>query len=166
MGIRSLGQSGKRALRIYGPKKTVNMGAVALAQRLLQARPDLAQHRFKLGSDLGQLLNFTVAHGPFTGLRLAVDSWWSAGDRGSMMLGMYEREVLETLDGWRGLADVFVDVGAADGYYAVGCLRAGIVGRAICYEISPDEQAVTPVRQKRTVLLTPSRFRGRPVLTS
>jgi hypothetical protein len=80
---------------------------------------------------------------------LASDSWWSAGDRGSMMLGMYESEVLEVLHGWKGHADVFIDVGAADGYYAIGCVKSGIVEHAICYEISPSGQQVI-ARQAET----------------
>jgi len=112
------------------------------AFKVLQARTDFTQQRYRLSESLAAELNYTVRYGPFSGLRLNRDSWWSAADRGAMLLGMYEREVLERLAVLLVGKRYFVDVGAADGYYAVGALVAGLVKHAYCYEMSTDSQDV------------------------
>jgi hypothetical protein len=55
-----------------------------------------------------------------------------------MMLGLYEQEVLASLVDAPDRFRVFVDVGAADGYYAVGLLYNGRVDRSIAFEIIPE----------------------------
>lgn len=68
---------------------------------------------------------------------MAPDSRWSAADRGSMLLGLYEQEVLAALDRASRDRKVLIDVGAADGYYVVGALRSGLFDRAVCFEMDP-----------------------------
>lgn len=55
-----------------------------------------------------------------------------------MMLGLYEQEVLANLVGAPDRFRVFVDVGAADGYYAVGLLHSGKVDLSIAFEVIPE----------------------------
>ena len=117
-----------------------------IGQRLFKARPDLVQHRYRLGQQLSEALNGTVAYGPFTGTRLALMNHWSAADRGGMLLGMYEKEILEQLEILSRGREVLIDVGAADGYYAVGSLASGMFESAICFEVNPDGQEM--IRQQ------------------
>ena len=64
------------------------------------------------------------------------DTNWGEGDRAAMLLGIYEMEVAASLadvpEGYR----IFVDIGAADGYYSVGLLHSDKFDRAICFEIN------------------------------
>jgi hypothetical protein len=57
-----------------------------------------------------------------------------------MLLGIYEREVLEALENASHGRRIFIDIGAADGYYAVGGLAANMFDQATCFEISPAGQ--------------------------
>jgi hypothetical protein len=112
-----------------------------LAFNILGATTDFTQQRYRLSEALALASNFTVQYGPFAGMRFAQESWWSAADRGSMILGMYEQEVLKVLDDNHHGRDILVDVGAADGYYAIGCLKAGWVRHAYCFELSEHGRA-------------------------
>src|SRR5580658_8922647 len=62
-------------------------------------------------------------------------------EQGVIILGLYEQEVLENLVGAPARYRVFVDVGAADGYYAVGLLFSGRVERSVAFETIPEFRA-------------------------
>jgi hypothetical protein len=83
----------------------------------------------------------TVAHGPFAGQKLTPGAWWGAKDRASMLLGLYEREVLDVIVARPARHNLFIDIGAADGYYVVGALKCAGFAHAIAYEISAKGQA-------------------------
>jgi hypothetical protein len=101
-----------------------------------------ARHQRDLGDDLGfpRLADQFVAvhgdrvlHGPFTGLR-----YWRGGDAPvAKLLGTYESEISPWFTDV--LADpppLFVDIGAADGYYAVGVKVASPETEVVAFEIS------------------------------
>jgi hypothetical protein len=80
-----------------------------------------------------------------------------------MILGLYEQEVLTNLVEAPTRYRVFVDVGAADGYYAVGLLHSGRVDRSVAFETIPECRtaiarlaAANGVADKITVLGTAS----------
>jgi hypothetical protein len=80
-----------------------------------------------------------------------------------MVLGLYEQEVLDNLMKAPDHFRVFVDVGAADGYYAVGLLHSGKVDRSVAFEARPEGQtaitllaAQNGVSDKITILGTAS----------
>jgi len=100
-------------------KETLRKGKTFVGQRYLGAQPDLVQHRYMLSDRLAAQMSYTVAHGPFRGLKLSQERWWSAADRGSMLLGIYEGEVLAAIGSLARGRTTLVDIGAADGYYAV-----------------------------------------------
>ena len=77
-----------------------------------------------------------VAHGPFKGMQLSRQAWWGTKDASSKLLGVYERQVQEQLEAFASTASVLIDIGAADGYMAIGAVRSGLYARAICFEIS------------------------------
>ena len=130
------------SLREQGLKATLRSVSMYVGQTVFDAQPDLVQHRYHLGQKLSDLLDSTIAYGPFAGTRLASMNHWSAADRGSMLLGMYEKEVLAELVRLSDERDVLVDVGAADGYYAIGSLMGGLVDHALCFELDPDGQGM------------------------
>lgn len=130
------------SVKTGGLRQTGRRGVMWFGQRVLGVRPDITQHRYVLSERICQEFDFTVRYGPLAGLRLNPESWWSAADRGAMILGLYEMQVLQELaefcDGTRPL----VDVGAADGYYAIGAVRAGLAPRALCFEATSEGQDV------------------------
>jgi len=52
-----------------------------------------------------------------------------------MILGLYERQVLDELTMLCDGAKPLIDVGAADGYYAIGAVHSGLAPRAARFEL-------------------------------
>lgn len=102
------------------------------------------RRRDQLSQQIDHLFNSKIAYGPFAGLQLPVNSKWSTSDRGSIILGLYEKEVLDYLESTKAI-DLFINIGAADGYYAAGVVFSGIAQRAIAYEI--DLEAHETIRE-------------------
>lgn len=110
--------------------------------RLLQKPQRWASSRRRgIGGELGAALGYRVAHGPFAGVRLSEESLWGA-DVAAMLLGLYEQEVVARIANRRKPWDLFINVGAADGFYAVGCLTSGIAMRCIAFESDPRAQEI------------------------
>jgi hypothetical protein len=98
------------------------------------------RHQLRLHAASGQLdsaKRFVEVHGPevrrgpFRGMRYEVDRVVAV----QKLIGAYERELHDWLE--RALArrpDRFVDIGAADGYYAIGIARRGV--RVEAFEMS------------------------------
>jgi hypothetical protein len=105
-------------------------------------RSAVVLRQIELSRQLNDELKSTVQHGPFKGLKLPKDIWWGKTDRGSMLLGMYEEEILTQLTRLPTRYNRFINVGAADGYYGVGVLVANMFRGADCFEISKDARAV------------------------
>lgn len=59
---------------------------------------------------------------------------WGVSDRGSQLLGLYEKEVVALVAQEGGKDRVFVDIGAAEGYFAAGVLLNKYFGKVICFE--------------------------------
>lgn len=97
----------------------------------------VAKRRERLSREIFTKLKGRVAYGPFEGLELDPVPGWGQSDLASMLLGCYEMEVVEALHADEfGARSHFVDIGAADGYYAVGCLRNGRFKTADCFELT------------------------------
>jgi hypothetical protein len=80
----------------------------------------------------------TVLHGPFAGMRYAPRAIGRVHDLTAKLLGAYEEELREVI-----AAEIarrprtFVDVGAADGYYAVGFALAADPAEVHAYDADP-----------------------------
>jgi len=93
------------------------------------------QRQERISFEVYNLLGGRVRYGPFKGLKLNRDTWWGRLDLGSMCLGLYEKELLNFIDRISpNQFSCFIDIGAADGYYACGLLSSGKVQKAICFE--------------------------------
>ena len=104
-------------------------------QRELWRGETIRQRQKRISLELFNMLNGTVKYGPFKGLRLTHDPWWGQLDLGSQCLGLYEKEILKFIEDIDdGQFTNFIDIGAADGYYAVGILSTGKIQRSICFE--------------------------------
>jgi len=97
------------------------------------------ERRVELATIIDKKHNSTIQYGPFQGMLLSQGGWGKT-DRASMIYGFYEQEVLESLTSNKGKYKTLIDVGAADGYYAIGVLISGTFEKAICYEMSKEGQ--------------------------
>lgn len=149
MSIRYLMSSTVREMRTRGVRSTLDMVRTYVGSRYFPVPADETARRFRLGQRLSQQLGHTVTYGPFTGLLLSDTSWWGAADRGSMLLGVYEQEVLESIVSLSQERKIFVDLGAADGYYAVGAVFSGLFEHAIAFEMSEEGQSAIAQNARR-----------------
>jgi len=89
-----------------------------------------------LSNKIQQRLNGTVSYGPFKGLKFSNESSWIPGNRGNMLLGLYEREIAELIEIESKKFRYLIDVGAADGYFGLGALQSNLFEYAYCFESS------------------------------
>ena len=100
----------------------------------------VGKFRQEVWSIISKEHNHKVAYGPFKGMSLPKKVWWG-DDRISQTLGIYEEHVLSQLiDKSQQGATKFIDVGAADGYFAIGLIYSKIYQKCIAFEISKEGQ--------------------------
>lgn len=75
--------------------------------------------------------------GPLRGFKLPGNVVWGA-DTGNQLFGLYEQQLFDVLCGSPGA--IFLDLGAANGYWACGLVKAGFVTRSYAFEISEEAQ--------------------------
>ena len=107
-------------------------------------RPNhVLRRRVQLGQLLAVEFDNQVRYGPFRGLKLPERTRWGAGgDVGSMLLGLYEQELLQALQALPGTRSVLVDLGAANGYFGLGVLVNRLFEYSYCYERSPASREI------------------------
>jgi len=97
------------------------------------------ERRARISDEIYELSDGRIKYGQFKGLKLQKKTWWGGSDLGSMCLGLYEKEILNLLSSEIFLErNIFIDIGAADGYYAIGMLHANLADSAICYELTQE----------------------------
>ena len=106
-----------------------------LDEREQWRKETIRERQERISLEVFDLLDGVVKYGPFKGLKLDKDTWWGKLDLGSQCLGLYEKEILDQI----GSIDsnkyqTFIDIGAADGYYAIGMLTSRIAKKTICFE--------------------------------
>jgi len=95
--------------------------------------------REMLGARLLAESNRRVLNGFFQGMKLGKLTW-GARDAGPMILGTYEYEVQSTIMNSPSNYKILIDIGAADGFYAIGCLLNQRFEKAICFESNPKSR--------------------------
>ena len=101
-----------------------------------QPLPCVEKRRIKLSKILYQSFDGTVRYGPLKGLKLDSNPRWSNRDYASMLLGLYEKEILDSIITVPTTHRTFIDLGAADGYYSIGVLINDLFDFSYCYEIT------------------------------
>lgn len=115
---------------------------LAMANFIAEQHPEIllamAQKlRIHLAKSVADFHGNRVARGPLKGLLLDADLHWGEGsDRGAMILGLYEQEILNLLTEVPAKYRTFIDLGAADGYYGVGVLINNQFDKSYCYEMT------------------------------
>jgi|TARA_B110000305_G_C19442065_1_gene642486 predicted RNA methylase len=95
-----------------------------------------------LSKGLYKKLDGNVAYGFFEGMKLPYSMSWGAPDQASMLVGLYEKEVLDVISSAPDHCTKLIDLGAADGYYAIGTTFKGKFKEAICYEMSEQRREI------------------------
>lgn len=76
-----------------------------------------------------------VQRGPYAGMALNGDANVSRGSLGLKILGLYEHPVVDFIASQKSFGDL-INLGAADGYMALGPLYAKLCKRSICFELT------------------------------
>lgn len=103
----------------------------------------LLLHRAEITAFLLQTQGHKVLSGPFRGMALLDDAVWSDGDIAPKLIGTYEEELHNVII--KAIArnvDVVVNIGCAEGFYAVGLARLLPNARVFAFDVNPKAQAI------------------------
>lgn len=115
---------------------------VTLDEREEWALETVRQRHARISHEVFAACGGKVKYGPFKGMALSDETWWGSYDLGAQCLGIYEYEILLELSSLLQNQDrMFIDIGAADGYYAVGALFSGLCKEVVCFEQSGEGRA-------------------------
>ena len=112
----------------------------ALHQILMHAAQE---RRAEINEEILRVAGPVVATGPFKGARLPVDSSWGEGDFTPKILGCYEEELHGAVE--RAIARKpvrVVNIGCAEGYYAVGLARRLPDAHVYAFDLDPKAQDI------------------------
>jgi len=123
----------------HGLKNSIAIGKNLLVRKILWKI--LEKHfvtisgvrREMLGQRLLEETERIVKNGYFKGMKLGRLTW-GARDAGPMILGTYEHQVQSKIMNAPDRYKVFVDIGAADGFYAIGLMLNRRFDMAVCFE--------------------------------
>lgn len=83
----------------------------------------------------------TISSGPFAGMKLAARSSWGDGDIAPKLLGTYEQELHDTFLKFKSRSyGAVVNIGCAEGYYAVALARLNPSWRVYAFDIDQTAQ--------------------------
>lgn len=94
--------------------------------------------RIDLSNKVSKIFNNTVQEGPFKGMVISEDQFWGAGDKASKILGLYEKEIQNLINQIQEKNNfpTFIDIGGADGFFAVGSVKNNLFKNCEVFEIS------------------------------
>ena len=130
-------------IRRHGLVKSLKLGGNLAIDMSLAKMSDNFFHRLTavrrliIAQRLADELDNEIQHGVFRGMRLS-SLRWGGHDKAPMMLGLYEIEVSREIEKAAIHATTFIDIGAADGYFAVGATFSGLYRDSVCFEISSE----------------------------
>ena len=135
----------KNELEYFKPM-LIRQKKYSLNDRLKWKNETIRERQERVNIEICNLLDWTIKYGPFKGIKIEKDKWWGNLDSASQCLGLYELEILNYLKKYKfdknKKFDTFIDIGAADGYYAIGMLYSGLTSQSVCFEISPKGREV------------------------
>ena len=82
---------------------------------------------------------YQVAYGAFKGMKLSKNIYWSKNDLITHILGVYEKHVLKKIIEFSKKGNYpFIDIGAADGYFAIGMAFSETFKKIYAFEIDEE----------------------------
>ena len=101
-------------------------------------------HRYadQLSFEISESLGHRVIFGPFKGMKLNPNSYLSKYILANFALGSYENKVQKELENFskKYQYDVFIDIGGADGLFAIGVLVNNMFKKTIVFELEKRGQ--------------------------
>ena len=80
-----------------------------------------------------------VAYGTFKGMKLSKNTYWSKNDIITHILGVYEKHVLKKIIEFSKKGNYpFIDIGTADGYFAIGMAFSETFKKIYAFEIDEE----------------------------
>lgn len=101
----------------------------------------LALLRERENKRLKERLGNEVLYGPLAGFKLVGAAQWGAADHPLKILGLYEQPVQSVLSALAPLNRLFC-LGAADGFFGVGCVAAGLAQRSLNWEMVEESRQI------------------------
>jgi SAM-dependent methyltransferase len=99
--------------------------------------------RDELSEQMAAALQWTVGAGPFAGMKIVTDASWGDGIVIPKLFGCYEQELHSALSrAVARLPTLVIDIGCAEGYYAIGLARLLPKARVIAFDIDPKAQEI------------------------
>ena len=79
-----------------------------------------------------------MQEGPFKGMVISEKQFWGQGDKASKILGLYEKEIQDLINQIQEKNNfpTFIDIGGADGFFAVGSVINNLFKKCEVFEIS------------------------------
>ena len=100
--------------------------------------------KYELSLNLYKEHNNLVIYGPYKGMFFSENNHWGIGDLGPKIIGLYEFEVqnklLDLVNNFK--IENFVNIGAAEGYHAIGIAKKTNVQNFVLYEIDKKGQEI------------------------
>ena len=114
------------------------LSKITLKKLELRIDKVVEKKRIILSSKISKMYNNTVQQGPFKGMIINEDQFWGQGDRSSKILGLYEKEIQDLIVSIQKDKNysTFVDIGGADGFFAIGSLVNNLFEKCEVFEIS------------------------------
>jgi hypothetical protein len=148
-------------IRKLGFIEANKQGFLLILRRLgFRSHDLLHKRRIEISKKVDKILGSTVRYGPFKGLKLSSKTWWGGADKAAMLLGIYEKEVLNSLTNIPKNYKTFIDIGAADGYYGIGVLVNNLFNKSICYEASLAGQKIIKYNARLNNVLSRVEVKG------
>jgi len=100
--------------------------------------------KYELSLSLYKKHNNLVIYGPYRGMFFSENNHWGIGDLGPKIIGLYEFEVqnklLELVTNFE--IENFVNIGAAEGYHAIGIAKKTRIQNFVLFEIDKKGQEI------------------------
>jgi len=105
--------------------------------RILKQPNEIQRAKNKVLDKIIMKHGYKVAYGNFNGMKLNKNMYWAKNDLITHILGVYENHVLEKLIEFSKRGNFpFIDIGAADGYFAVGMAFSKIFKKVYAFEVN------------------------------
>lgn len=100
--------------------------------------------KYEISLNLFKEHNNFVIYGPYKGMFFSENNHWGIGDLGPKIIGLYEFEVQNKLLDLANNFEIenFVNIGAAEGYHAIGIAKKTGIQNFILYEIDKRGQEI------------------------
>ncbi len=92
--------------------------------------------RRRIGKRLYNDFGGKVRYGAFIGIQLPKKLIWAKNDMSSILIGFYEKQVIDWIAARELHFSTLIDIGSADGLYLAGILKAGLADTAVGFESS------------------------------